>query len=147
MTTTVHPGGGHADQHFSLTRFGQRPFARLQHLRPAMRVDRDATHLKWKIGASIHRFCPRSLPPPAAAIEPGLLTDAALTSTFPHMNDAEDPRPSEPLGQVLREDLDPLSVEELEARIAALHGEIARCEARKTAAVSHRSHADALFRK
>ncbi|MDE0931975.1 MAG: DUF1192 domain-containing protein [Novosphingopyxis baekryungensis] len=63
------------------------------------------------------------------------------------MNDAEDPRPSEPLGQVLREDLDPLSVEELEARIAALHGEIARCEARKTAAVSHRSHADALFRK
>ncbi len=63
------------------------------------------------------------------------------------MNDAEDPRPSEPLTQLLREDLDPLSVAELDARIAALTGEIARCETRKYAAVSHRSNADALFKK
>ncbi|MAC11353.1 DUF1192 domain-containing protein [Novosphingopyxis iocasae] len=63
------------------------------------------------------------------------------------MTEPDEPRPSEPLTQLLREDLDPLSVTELDARIAALHGEIARCEAKKKAAVHHRASADALFKR
>lgn len=63
------------------------------------------------------------------------------------MEEPDAPRPSESLTQLLREDLDPLSVAELDARIAELQGEIARCEAKKNAAVSHRASADALFRK
>lgn len=50
------------------------------------------------------------------------------------------------LAMLLREDLDPLSQDELTARIAALEGEIARCRARIAAAHSHRASADALFR-
>ncbi|KQM22846.1 hypothetical protein ASE73_00965 [Sphingomonas sp. Leaf24] len=50
------------------------------------------------------------------------------------------------LAMLLREDLDPLSQDELTARIAALEGEILRCRARIDAARSHRSSADALFR-
>ena len=50
------------------------------------------------------------------------------------------------LAMLLREDLDPLSQDELTARIAALEGEIARCRARIDTARSHRASADALFR-
>lgn len=56
-------------------------------------------------------------------------------------------RGSDPLAAILRQDLDPLSVDELEARIAALHKEIARCEAKKSFATSHRSAANDLFKK
>lgn len=63
------------------------------------------------------------------------------------MTEADEPRPSEPLTQVLREDLDALSVAELDARIAALNGEIARCNARKNAAIDHRASAHSLFKK
>jgi len=51
-----------------------------------------------------------------------------------------------PLSMVLAEDLDPLSVDELTKRIAALEGEIARCRTRIDRANSHRASADALFR-
>jgi uncharacterized small protein (DUF1192 family) len=64
--------------------------------------------------------------------------------------DAEDflPRRKDDLvAQLAREDLDPLSVEELDARIAALEAEIARCRARAVHAVTHRASADALFRR
>ncbi|PZO73094.1 MAG: DUF1192 domain-containing protein [Sphingomonas hengshuiensis] len=50
------------------------------------------------------------------------------------------------LAMVLAEDLDPLSVDELTKRIAALEGEIARCRARIDRASHHRASADALFR-
>jgi uncharacterized small protein (DUF1192 family) len=53
----------------------------------------------------------------------------------------------DPLADVLRQDLDPLSIDELDARIAALHTEIARCQTKKQAATSHRSVADDLFKK
>jgi uncharacterized small protein (DUF1192 family) len=56
-------------------------------------------------------------------------------------------KPSDPLTQLVRQDLDPLSVEELEARIAALEGEIARVRAKMEHAVNHRASADALFKK
>ena len=56
-------------------------------------------------------------------------------------------RPADPLTLLVRQDLDPLSVEELEKRIAALEGEIARVRAKIESAVNHRASADALFRK
>lgn len=57
------------------------------------------------------------------------------------------PRPGDLLADLIRQDLDPLSVAELEARITALQGEIARCQARMARAVDHRASADELFRK
>ena len=51
------------------------------------------------------------------------------------------------LAQLGRQDLDPLSVEELQRRIAALEAEIARSRAKAEAAVNHRASADALFRR
>ena len=56
-------------------------------------------------------------------------------------------KPGDPLTELTRQDLDPLSVEELEARIATLEGEIARVKARLTAAVQFRASADAIFKK
>lgn len=56
-------------------------------------------------------------------------------------------KPDDPLTQLTRQDLDPLSVEELEARIALLEGEIARVKAKMDAAVKFRESADELFRK
>ena len=56
-------------------------------------------------------------------------------------------KPGDPLTLLTRQDLDPLSVEELEARIAVLEGEIARIKAKIEAAVNHRASADALFKK
>jgi uncharacterized small protein (DUF1192 family) len=56
-------------------------------------------------------------------------------------------KPKDPLTQLTRQDLDPLSVEELEARIEALEGEIARVRARIENAVNFRASADAIFKK
>ena len=57
------------------------------------------------------------------------------------------PRPADLLTQLVREDLDRLSVAELEARVTALEGEIARCRARMQHAVNHRASADQLFKR
>ncbi|TVV75276.1 DUF1192 domain-containing protein [Sphingomonas solaris] len=56
-------------------------------------------------------------------------------------------RTDDTLMALARQDLDPLSVAELEARIAALEAEIARTAAKREAAVNHRATADALFRR
>ena len=56
-------------------------------------------------------------------------------------------QPGDPLTELCREDLDPLSVTELEARIEALNGEIARVRAKLEGAVSHRKAADAIFKQ
>ena len=49
--------------------------------------------------------------------------------------------------RLAKQDLDPLSVEELDARIEALKAEIARVEAHMQRAVNHRAAADELFKK
>ena len=54
---------------------------------------------------------------------------------------------NDPLNLLVKEDLDPLSVDELDARIAVLKSEISRCEAKKNFAVSHRASAENLFKK
>ncbi|PCD04748.1 hypothetical protein COC42_06255 [Sphingomonas spermidinifaciens] len=64
--------------------------------------------------------------------------------------DADDilPRRSyDPVAMLARQDLDPMSIEELGARIAALEAEIARVKAHRDRAGSHRSSAEALFRR
>jgi uncharacterized small protein (DUF1192 family) len=56
-------------------------------------------------------------------------------------------RRDDPLNNLVKQDIDALSVEELEARIAALKAEITRCEGKIAFASKHRSIADALFKK
>jgi uncharacterized small protein (DUF1192 family) len=56
-------------------------------------------------------------------------------------------KPDDPLTLLTKQDLDPISVEELHARIEILKAEIARAQAKIDAAVSFRASADAIFRK
>jgi len=56
-------------------------------------------------------------------------------------------KPDDPLKLLARQDLDPLSVEELEARIALLEAEIVRVRAKLEASVNFRASADELFKK
>jgi uncharacterized small protein (DUF1192 family) len=56
-------------------------------------------------------------------------------------------KPDDPLKLLTKQDLDPLSVDELQARIAILEGEIARVKAKLENAVNFRSTADELFSK
>ncbi|MDT8759942.1 DUF1192 domain-containing protein [Sphingomonas psychrotolerans] len=49
--------------------------------------------------------------------------------------------------QLGKQDLDPLSVDELNERIALLESEIARCKSKIQRAVNHRASADALFKR
>jgi uncharacterized small protein (DUF1192 family) len=56
-------------------------------------------------------------------------------------------KPDDPLVALARQDLDPMSIEELQERIEALKAEIARVEAHMAAATKHRSAAEELFKK
>ena len=56
-------------------------------------------------------------------------------------------RRDDPLNTLVKQDIDSLSVAELESRIAALKAEIVRCEGKIAFASKHRSVADALFKK
>lgn len=56
-------------------------------------------------------------------------------------------RPQDPLSLLLKQDLGPLSIEELKARIEALRNEIARIERHMDEVERHRSAADQLFKK
>lgn len=55
-------------------------------------------------------------------------------------------KPKDPLAELAKQDLDPLSVDELSARIAALEVEIARARTRIAFAQQHRASAEDLFR-
>lgn len=56
-------------------------------------------------------------------------------------------KPGDPLTLLVRQDLDPLSVEELHGRIAILEAEIARVKAKLEASVNFRASAEDLFKK
>jgi uncharacterized small protein (DUF1192 family) len=56
-------------------------------------------------------------------------------------------RPDDPLVALLKQDIDRLSIEELEERVEALNSEIARCQGKIDFARNHRSAADALFKR
>ncbi|WP_079246966.1 DUF1192 domain-containing protein [Sphingomonas turrisvirgatae] len=56
-------------------------------------------------------------------------------------------RKDDPAALLGKQDLDPFSVEELDARIALLEAEIGRCRQKKERAVHHRASADSLFKR
>ena len=56
-------------------------------------------------------------------------------------------KPGDPLAELAKQDLDPISIEELHARIEALKAEIARVEAHIDRATKHRSAAEELFKR
>jgi uncharacterized small protein (DUF1192 family) len=56
-------------------------------------------------------------------------------------------KPDDPLVALAKQDLDPMSIDELEQRIEALKAEIARVEAHMQRAQTHRSAAEELFKK
>lgn len=56
-------------------------------------------------------------------------------------------RPDDPVNQLTRQDIDHLSIDELEARIAALQDEIERCRTKIQKAVNHRATAENLFKR
>ena len=56
-------------------------------------------------------------------------------------------KPDDPLTLLTRQDLDRLSVEELQARIAILEAEIVRVKAKLDSSVNFRASADELFKK
>jgi len=56
-------------------------------------------------------------------------------------------KPKDPLAELGKQDLDPISIEELHERIAALKEEIARVEAHIDRVTKHRSAAEELFKR
>ena len=56
-------------------------------------------------------------------------------------------KPDEPLTQLTKQDLDPLSVDELNARITILEAEIERVKAKLQNSVNFRATAESLFKK
>jgi len=76
-----------------------------------------------------------------------------IDSAWPRVNvavmddDLFSSKPDDPLVLLARQDLDPLSADELGFRIVALQAEIARTEAHMDAVSRHRSAADALFKR
>jgi len=56
-------------------------------------------------------------------------------------------KPDDPLVALGKQDLDPLSIDELKERVEALRAEIARVEAHMNRAQTHRSAAEELFKK
>jgi uncharacterized small protein (DUF1192 family) len=56
-------------------------------------------------------------------------------------------KPDDPLTLLAKQDLDPISMDELHARIEALKAEIARVEAHIDRVNSHRSAAEQLFKR
>ena len=56
-------------------------------------------------------------------------------------------KPDDPLVALAKQDLDPLSIDELKERVEALKAEIARVEAHTKRAQTHRSAAEELFKK
>lgn len=56
-------------------------------------------------------------------------------------------KPGDPLTELSKQDLDPMSIEELQARIGTLKAEIARIEDHMQRVEVHRSAAEELFKK
>lgn len=56
-------------------------------------------------------------------------------------------KPDDPLTLLIKQDLDPLSVDELRARIILLQAEIERVQAKLDTSVNFRASADDLFKR
>jgi uncharacterized small protein (DUF1192 family) len=71
----------------------------------------------------------------------------AVNDSVVDLDDLFPSKPDDPLVALAKQDLDPLSIEELQARVEALKAEIARVEAHMQRAHTHRSAAEELFKK
>jgi uncharacterized small protein (DUF1192 family) len=56
-------------------------------------------------------------------------------------------KPGDPIALLAKQYMDPLSIDELHARIAKLESEIARVRAKIDSAVNFRASADAIFKQ
>jgi uncharacterized small protein (DUF1192 family) len=74
-------------------------------------------------------------------------TAARRRWTAMDLDDLFPDKPKDPLTELGKQDLDPISIEELHERIAALQAEIARVEAHIDRVTQHRSAAEELFKK
>lgn len=63
------------------------------------------------------------------------------------MDDFVPRKADDPLALLCKQDLDPLSVNELHQRIAVLEGEITRIRRKIEQSVNHKASAEALFKK
>jgi uncharacterized small protein (DUF1192 family) len=72
---------------------------------------------------------------------------SGLTFGFMDLDELFPDKPDDPLKLLSRQDLDPFSVDELQARILILEAEIARVKAKLDSSVRFRASADDLFRK
>ena len=74
---------------------------------------------------------------------------ASSVKRFPPMDLDElfPSKPDDPLVALRKQDLDPMSIEELRERVEALKEEIARVEAHVKRVEDHRSAAEELFKK
>jgi uncharacterized small protein (DUF1192 family) len=75
------------------------------------------------------------------------LANASVNFAVMDLDELFPDKPDDPLKLLTRQDLDPLSVDELQARIEVLEAEIARVKAKLENAVNFRSTADELFKK
>ena len=78
------------------------------------------------------------------------MTAQAVAATMAGMESDDAPRPARPgdlAAQLAKEDLDPLSVAELDERIILLTAEIERTRAKRESAVHHKASAEALFKR
>jgi uncharacterized small protein (DUF1192 family) len=71
----------------------------------------------------------------------------AVNAAPMELDDLSSKQPDDPLVRLARQDLDPFSVDELQKRVTVLEQESRRTQAKIQAAASHRSSADALFRR
>jgi len=72
---------------------------------------------------------------------------ARVNDSAMDLDDLFPSRPDEPLVALGKQDLDPLSIDELVERVALLKAEIARVEAHMARAQTHRSAAEDLFKR
>jgi uncharacterized small protein (DUF1192 family) len=87
---------------------------------------------------------------PYAQPDASLLTWALQRSTLGEVMDEDDfftSKPSDPLTLLVRQDLGPLSVDELNERIEILKAEIARVKQHLADTARHRNAADELFKR
>ena len=84
----------------------------------------------------------RSLRPQLIDSAPPRVNDSGMD-----LEDLFPSKPGDPLTELGRQDLDPMSIEELNERVEALKAEILRVENHVARVQTHRSAAEELFKK
>jgi uncharacterized small protein (DUF1192 family) len=129
----VHARRSHLDEHFARTGTRHLPLDDGKLLRPVrLRAD-DCFHRRWD-----------------GVAHGAALIDRASAWVKRFRMDLEDlfpSKPGDPLVELAKQDLDPMSIEELQGRVESLKAEIARVEAHMARAQAHRSAAEDLFKK